>query len=141
MCSVAFASMINAGFTAKPKSHTMLWTPFASDAGNAAAYSSAFALLLANIFCFLVYTFKSVVPRARPPRLTISSFHCLRHGPSQRKLSLLNLFPRIRKLGSIVSLRSSTEQVASIWKSCGVKDLTFFGTTLSRRMLRLLCLD
>ena len=42
MCSAAFASMGGTGFTAKPKSN-----PFASDAPNAAACSSASALLLA----------------------------------------------------------------------------------------------
>ena len=46
-------------------------------APNAAAYSSASALLLAMILCFLVYASNGVVPRARLPRLTISSILCL----------------------------------------------------------------
>ena len=45
MCAVALALMINAGVTAKPESHIILSTPFASDAPTAAADSSASALL------------------------------------------------------------------------------------------------
>ena len=57
------------------------------------------------------------------------------------KMPLLDSCPRISKLESIVSLPSSTERVVSIWKSCVVKDLTFIGTTRSRRMLCVLCLQ
>ena len=122
-------------------SHIMLWTPFASDAHNAAAYSSASALLLAMIFGFLADASENVVPRVRPPHLTTSAFLCLQPSLSPRKPSLLNSCHRIQRLGSVVSLPSNTEQVVSIWRSCVVKDLTFFGTTRSRRMLCLLCLD
>ena len=69
MCSVAVASMTNAGFTAKPRSHIMLWNPFASDAPNAAAYSSAPALLFAQTFCFRVYAFKVCLPSIITPAL------------------------------------------------------------------------
>ena len=58
MCCVAFVSMINTGFAAKPESHIMLSTSFASDGPNAAAHNSASALLLAMICCLLVYAFK-----------------------------------------------------------------------------------
>ena len=68
-CSVAFASMINTGFTAKHKSHIMLSTPFASDAPNAAAYSSVSTLLLAMIFCFLMYTYRRCRPTSATPAL------------------------------------------------------------------------
>ena len=68
MCSVAFESMFNTGFTAKPKSRIMLWTPFASDGPNAAAYSSAAALLFAMTFCFRVSAFK-VCPSINTPAL------------------------------------------------------------------------
>ena len=54
MCSVASASMINTGFTAKPRSCS---GPFAS------------ALLLAMIFCFLVYAFKGCHPTSATPAL------------------------------------------------------------------------
>ena len=69
MCSVAFASMASNGFTAKPKSHIMLWTPFASDAPNAAAYSSASALLYAMTFCLRVYAFMVCLPSISTPAL------------------------------------------------------------------------
>ena len=81
--------MINTGFNAKPKSDITLWTPFASEAPNAAAYSSASALLLAMIFGCFVYACRGVGPRARLPRLTISLFLCparvqRRHPPTLR---------------------------------------------------------
>ena len=69
MCSVAFASMTNTGFATKHKSHIILWTPVASDAPNAAACSSASALLLAMIFCFLVHAFKRRRPTSATPAL------------------------------------------------------------------------
>ena len=65
MCSVAFAPMFNTGFTAKPKSRIMLWTHSASDAPNAAACSSASALLFAMTFCFRVYAFMVCPPSIR----------------------------------------------------------------------------
>ena len=63
MCSVA------SGFTAKSKSCIMPPTPFASDAPNAAAHSSASALLLGMICCFLVYAFKRCRPTSATPAL------------------------------------------------------------------------
>ena len=59
---VSLQSPNHTGFTAKPKSHIMLWTPFASDASNVAAYSSASALLFAMTFCFPVYVFRVCLP-------------------------------------------------------------------------------
>ena len=63
-----FASMINTGFTTKPKSLIMLSTLFASDAPKAAADSSASALLLAMICSFLIYAFKKVSSNERNSR-------------------------------------------------------------------------
>ena len=85
MCSVAGASMISTRFTANPESHIMLWTPFASDAPNAAAYNSASALLLATICRFLVYAFKHECDHhaRRLPR-----FLCLQPSLSVRRPSL-----------------------------------------------------
>ena len=71
-----------------------------------------------------------------PSHLTTSAFLCLQPSLSLRRPSLLNSCSRIRTLGSIAS---STERVASIWRSCVVKDL-FFGTA-RRRMLCLLCVN
>ena len=51
-----------------PSPRIMLWTPFASDAPNAAAYSSASALLLAMIFCFSRTRFQKVSSDERDPR-------------------------------------------------------------------------
>ena len=62
MCSVVFASMASTDFTAKP-SHTSC--SFASDAPNAAAYSSASALLFAMTFCLRVCAFR-VFPNSFP---------------------------------------------------------------------------
>ena len=69
MCSVAFASMFNTSFTAKPKSRIMLWTPFASDAPNAAAYSSASALFFAMTFCYRESAFRVCLPGTSTPAL------------------------------------------------------------------------
>ena len=113
--SAAFASMTNTGFTAKPKSSIMLSMPFASEAPNAAAYSSASALLLAMIFCFLVYT----VPRARLPRLTISSFLCLQPNLSLRKLSRLNSCSRS-------SIHVSSEPLQLVFVASGSPISTLF---------------
>ena len=71
--------MTNTGFAAKPKSRIMLTTPFASDAPNAAAHSSASPLRLAMMLCFLVYSVKKVSSWERDsrakrlPRFLISS--------------------------------------------------------------------
>ena len=64
-----FASVASTGFTAKPKSHIMLWTPFTSDALNATAYSSASALLFAMTFCFHVYALRVCLPSISTPTL------------------------------------------------------------------------
>ena len=87
------------------------------------------------IFYFLVYDFTGVVPRARLSRLTISS--CLSPAQSESEKTVTSEL----MFGSIVSLPSSTERVASFWKCYVVQGLTFFGTTRARRMLCLLCLD
>ena len=49
--------------------HIMLWTPFASDAPNAAAYSSASALLVAMTLCFRVYAFRVCLRIINTPAL------------------------------------------------------------------------
>ena len=69
MCSAAVASMASTGFTAKRESNIMLWTPFASDAPNAAAYSSASALLFAMTFCLRVYAFRVCLHSISMPAL------------------------------------------------------------------------
>ena len=55
MCSVAVASMANTSRNPDPSKTTQF---LVSDAPNAAAYSSASALLLAMICCLRVYAFK-----------------------------------------------------------------------------------
>ena len=83
----------------KPNSLIMPSTLFASDAPNAAAYSSASAMLRAMMFLFFLCTLsKSVVLRARLPRLTISSFLFTSAQSESEKLSPLNSCSRLEHL-------------------------------------------
>ena len=52
-----------------PSSRIMLWTPFASDAPNAAAYSSASALFFAMAFCYRESAFRVCLPGTSTPAL------------------------------------------------------------------------
>ena len=94
MCSVAFASMANTGFFSYPKSLSNDTIPFDSDAPNAAAYSSASALLLAMIFCFRVCAFKACSPSITTPACHHSfwTFCLVVHQPDDVKTST---FPQI----------------------------------------------
>ena len=115
MCSVAFATMTNIGFTAKPKSRIMPSTPFASDAPIAAASSSASALLLAMILCFLVYAFKRCRPTSATPAhddflVSVSPAQ----SESEETVTSELMSPNSKTWIHCLSLNSSTERVASI---------------------------
>ena len=75
------ASTINTGFTAKHKSRIMLWTPFASDPPNAAAYSAASALLRRKLSplnsCSRIRKLESIVPfKYRTSRFNLEKLCC-----------------------------------------------------------------
>ena len=65
ICSVAFASMANTGFFSYTKSLNNDTILFDSDAPNAAACSSASALLFAMILCLRVYAGHVHLPCSR----------------------------------------------------------------------------
>ena len=61
--------MASTGFISQPRSFNNDTIPCDADAPNAAAYSSASALLLAMIFSLLVYAFRVWLPSSITPGL------------------------------------------------------------------------
>ena len=111
MCSVAFASIINTGFTEKPKLHIMLLTLFASDDPNPAVYSSASALLLAMILCFFCTLIRRCRPTSATPALDEFNASLSPAQSESEKTVTSELLSRIRKLGSTASPRVPNESL------------------------------
>ena len=115
--------------------------PLDSDAPNAAAYSSASALLFAMTFCFRVYAFMVCPPSIRTPalddlRVSLQPAQC----ESVNTVSSSAIF-HIQTLVPTVSHVSDTWQAFSTWRDSVGWDSTSSGTIRSRRMLCLLGLD
>ena len=136
MCSVAFALMVSTGFTAKPKTNIMLWTPFASDAPNAAAYSSVSALPFCNDL-LLAWVFPASA------RLCSTTFDSPRNRPSPNPWKLSAPWPvlHIQTLVPTVSRVSNTWQVFVAWQGSVDWHSTSFDTARSQWMSCLLDLD
>ena len=109
MLSVAFVSMVNTGFSAKPMSHIMLWTLFASDAPNAAAYSASGDDLLLSFLHFQIMWYHERDSRACrfPPHFVSNPV---------RFRANCHFWTHVTECENLdpLSLPSSTERVASI---------------------------